>query len=760
MSIENSRAIEFFKQVKNQFRKNENGEIDYHSFDKTSNEFKYICSKIPEFFVRSSKTFDVFAYLYYQGNEKDLSYDKLMFEKIKNSGFIDVENFEKDYPIIKPLVEDIKKRIDEAKRKIWEERIILPSRLQKEVNEFQDLYESIIANNGKYEHYDLGKLETLLGRSSGEELKTVAFIYKICYLYDGINNGKWLSDSDKESIIQGRVRIKKSREALNELKKRREEIKRELKKYGFFTTLFSRDNKNEKEKLLIELNKIDADISRSEKYLEHEDVSQNIKEDKNEIIDKYREICKSICTELIDGIRKDYEASGHEELVSKLLNYLMSINNELCTMEHIVTPFITADFNEYITPFNNALRNIEGLANVFLDFEKTENKDLYSLLNIVRKELMNVSVDSEHGVVSNEYRSTILKGGNIFFANTKEPKDIPHSMESLNEEFKELLQIEDAEVYVRKAGELWYKFMLIHPYLDGNGRSGRYLLNALLAHKGFIIPSLYNSSEEQSSFVASLDKYGINQRNIDMVGVEILNRVREVAIDLSGKNRLSKKNSRQSDIWAVNKNPSDVDYALEVLLERKNRITKPLKIFTNCSSKFIINGREIERYIGTVIFSKEIDFSLCLMNNGKNGYTEEDTFDFLHQAGIPYEVVAGKDILDKKDDEDIPETWFIREGYVLKQSLNNSRDNGCEECIVYPDVKSRLMVGYYTDDNNFYEVWGLHFKGLITTNNSWSLLINEKDYRNISVEEAIKTIEKEGFSYTIGSDPFEEVKKK
>ena len=161
MSIENSRAIEFFKQVKSQFRKNENGEIDYYSFDKASNEFKYICSKMPEFFVRSSDTFDVFAYLYYQRNGKDLSYDKLMFEKIRNSGFIDVENFEKDYPFIKTLAADIKKRIDEAKRKIWEERIILPSGLQKEVNEFQDVYESIIANNGKYEYYDLRQLETL-----------------------------------------------------------------------------------------------------------------------------------------------------------------------------------------------------------------------------------------------------------------------------------------------------------------------------------------------------------------------------------------------------------------------------------------------------------------------------------------------------------------------------------------------------------------------------------------------------------------------
>ena len=136
------------------------------------------------------------------------------------------------------------------------------------------------------------------------------------------------------------------------------------------------------------------------------------------------------------------------------------------------------------------------------------------------------------------------------------------------------------------------------------------------------------------------------------------------------------------------------------------------------------------------------------------------TIKFLDENDIPYEVIVGKDSSLKKDDENMPETWFIREGYVLKESLNNSRDNGCEECIVYPDAKSRLMVGYYTDDNNFHEVWGLHFKGLITTSNSWSLVINEKDPRNISMDEVIKIIEEEGFGYKIGSDPFEEIRRK
>lgn len=383
---------------------------------------------------------------------------------------------------------------------------------------------------------------------------------------------------------------------------------------------------------------------------------------------------------------------------------------------------------------SNSVNSLECFKNAFLSFEELENKSLYSLLNIIRKEL--------------GYDQTIK--------NALDAKKI----RELNKIFEDLIETRDAEEYVRKVSMIWYRFMLLNPYTNNNEITNRLLLTILLAHRDFIITPMFKSREERINFINYLNDYENKGANLDVIGSVILDKLRKEVVDLTGKNRLSKKNSRQSDIWAVNKNPSDADYALQTILERKKRITQPIKIFTNCSSKFIINGREIERYIGTVIFSKEIDLSFCIMNNGNNGYAIENVVEVLNENDVPYEVIAGDDIADKKDDENIPETWFIRELYVLIESLNNSRDNGCEECIVYPDVKSRLMVGYYTDDNKFHEVWGLHFKGLITTNNSWSLLINEKDYRNISVEEAIKTIEKEGFSYTIGNDPFEEVKKK
>lgn len=383
---------------------------------------------------------------------------------------------------------------------------------------------------------------------------------------------------------------------------------------------------------------------------------------------------------------------------------------------------------------SNSVNSLECLKNAFLSFEELENKSLYSLLNIIRKEL--------------GYDQTIK--------NALDAKKI----RELNKMFEDLIETRDAEEYVRKASMIWYRFMLLNPYTNNNEITNRLLLTILLAHRDFIITPMFKSREERINFINYLNDYENKGANLDVIGSVILDKLRKEVVDLTGKNRLSKKNSRQSDVWGINKDPNEIDYPLNVILERKKRITQPIKIFTNCSSKFIINGREIERYIGTIIFSKEIDLSLGLMSGENYDDVLRKTVKFLDENDIPYEVIVGKDSSLKKDDENMPETWFIRELYVFIEALNNSRDNGCEECIVYPDVKSRLMVGYYTDDNKFHEVWGLHFKGLITTSNSWSLIINEKDYRNISVEEAIKIIEEEGFGYKVGSDPFEEVKKK
>ena len=234
-------------------------------------------------------------------------------------------------------------------------------------------------------------------------------------------------------------------------------------------------------------------------------------------------------------------------------------------------------------------------------------------------------------------------------------------------------------------------------------------------------------------------------------------------------------NIRQLDIWAANKNPNDIQYPLDTILERITEKRKngenvePLNVLVNCVSKFTIGDREIERHIGTLIFSKQLDVAFCIMNNSqKDGEYKGQMVDareaakFFEENNITYDLSFGDYMGYQDENTDVPETWFIREGYVFNEFLNDSINHGCTECIVYPDIKARITVGqysYWTGD--FCVAWEVNFERLVTTKSGWALMTNEGYPTNIKTTEEITDMLKEkGFSYTIGENPYDEIKKK
>src|SRR5437764_4313086 len=87
---------------------------------------------------------------------------------------------------------------------------------------------------------------------------------------------------------------------------------------------------------------------------------------------------------------------------------------------------------------------------------------------------------------------------------------VPPSHEAVRElmpEFFELLQAE-AEPAVRVVlGH--FVFVYIHPYMDGNGRMGRFLMNVMLASGGYpwtIIPL-----ERRNDYMAALEAASVGQ---------------------------------------------------------------------------------------------------------------------------------------------------------------------------------------------------------------------------------------------------------
>ena len=156
----------------------------------------------------------------------------------------------------------------------------------------------------------------------------------------------------------------------------------------------------------------------------------------------------------------------------------------------------------------------------------------------------------------------------------------------------------------------------------------------------------------------------------------------------------------------------------------------------------------------TLICSEEADIALCLSSAryydeelGLISATPEVIAKFLDKHGIPYNIVVGTPQKEEIDDKNIPEIWMAREEDVLKDSIKESKEKGCTNSTLYTDTDAKLSMGYYLQDGTYREIWGLNYNGLIETDNSWTLLIDEGEERNISIEEAKKILVEKGLPY-------------
>ena len=107
-----------------------------------------------------------------------------------------------------------------------------------------------------------------------------------------------------------------------------------------------------------------------------------------------------------------------------------------------------------------------------------------------------------------KYRdSTLLSGDNEFMKNASKGMNVQKDMEALKEEFKELKDIKDNDEYVDKAIEIYAKFIQIHPYPDGNGRTSRALLDVMLLNRDIVPPILYDTYYDREELDTRVGKY-------------------------------------------------------------------------------------------------------------------------------------------------------------------------------------------------------------------------------------------------------------
>ncbi len=90
-----------------------------------------------------------------------------------------------------------------------------------------------------------------------------------------------------------------------------------------------------------------------------------------------------------------------------------------------------------------------------------------------------------------------------------EPEEVPAKMEELMKWFNE--NINSTQSISSFLAELHHRFILIHPFDDGNGRVVRLLMNYVLLRLGY--PSLVIKSEDKEKYLAALQKADVGDMN-------------------------------------------------------------------------------------------------------------------------------------------------------------------------------------------------------------------------------------------------------
>lgn len=221
----------------------------------------------------------------------------------------------------------------------------------------------------------------------------------------------------------------------------------------------------------------------------------------------------------------------------------------------------------------------------------------------------------------------------------------------------------------------------------------------------------------------------------------------------------SDKMNKTLDVWAIQKHPEELYTALENIKTDQG----DLILFTNLNSNFQLNGQTVGRQFDTELYyvGKDNDALILLQKDGEA--SAEQIRNYLEKRGLQYHEVSFKkemlkqqleelDIPVSKEiiDENIPELWFAREEYVLRDALQESIKLGNTSCDYYPFVEGVIALKYeesYTTSRHLLD--GRNLLGVITLEDKMILMIHGSDPRNLKPSQVKKIIEEMKISYNV-----------
>lgn len=300
-----------------------------------------------------------------------------------------------------------------------------------------------------------------------------------------------------------------------------------LGKFGYFICSIEEDENK--------LNELNAKLNNEENLLEKIKLRKQII-----ALIKERKKCKK---SIIRSLHTTEEEFDHFAEMS--LKYYKTFDWEKIASEDGVRP-TSRKINEYYFNFElrSFLKSFKELNNIIVSLES----DLFSaykmicacfdndilkeenFLNIISKIriCMSKKYAASPSMINNnlldEYRLSNLSkhefanvGGSKlikssgFWDKTAHYKEITKLMEKLNERYEKIKLIENTNEYIYACYELTQDFLQIHPYMDGNGRTSKFLFYVLLLKRNVLPFTITDSRDLPKCF----ERHGRTKSYVD-----------------------------------------------------------------------------------------------------------------------------------------------------------------------------------------------------------------------------------------------------
>jgi len=153
--------------------------------------YQYICSKIPEFFLRGSKVLSPFYHFCVDNREEKKPHDALLL-RMKNGDFSDLKQMEDNYPYLVKLSKFLpEKTIWKTKeiihKMLWECGEVIPFNWRREYEKYKDVYDDIIKDGGYFfldnQYMDNAAIDKRI-ESHPEEKEKLEFAKRIMKAYE------------------------------------------------------------------------------------------------------------------------------------------------------------------------------------------------------------------------------------------------------------------------------------------------------------------------------------------------------------------------------------------------------------------------------------------------------------------------------------------------------------------------------------------------------------------------------------------------